>query len=61
MTRWFVEIVEYDTERVDKSMRCHSERDAEKVDRGANINLNHERFYTRIRQEPATPTPETTP
>lgn len=27
-----------------------SERKAEKVDRGASINLNHEKYYTRIVQ-----------
>jgi hypothetical protein len=43
-----VEIVERGTDKVVKRIPCASERAAEKVERGANINLNHDGFYTRI-------------
>lgn len=44
----FVEVVESATEVVVKRLGPYSnENEAEKADRGANINLNHERFFTR--------------
>lgn len=48
--QWFVEIVRYrnPTDEVVKRMGPMSRTKAEKVDDGANINLNHELFYTRI-------------
>jgi hypothetical protein len=58
MGNWFVEVVAYSTLGECAMKRigpCSSERDAEKVDRGVNINLNHERFYTRIVQDKADP------
>lgn len=52
---WFVEVVEMaekDTagpEKVIKRMGpILRERDAERLKNGADINLNHERFFTRI-------------
>jgi hypothetical protein len=50
--KWFVEIVE-NGGAVVKRIECGaSERSAEKVQRGAEINLNHERFFTRLVIEP---------
>lgn len=45
-----IEIVEYATDKVVKTIDCHdkSERQVEKVDDGVNINLDHDRFYTRM-------------
>ena len=51
----YVEIVGYD-ERIEKRMGPMSAWQAEKVERGAEINLNHEKFY--IRQVPADPAQE---
>ncbi len=51
MTNYFVEIVNYDTEEVVKRIECGSERRADKVDDGVNINLNHEDYFTRIVEE----------
>lgn len=52
---WFVEVVEVakeetgGPEKVIKRMGpILRERDAERIMRGADINLNHERFFTRI-------------
>lgn len=46
---YYVEIVKYgDPEEVVKRMGPMSDRKADKVDSGANINLNHEKYYTRI-------------
>lgn len=47
---FMVDIVAYDGDVVAKSMGPFTQRHAEKVDGGANINLNHERFYTVIRR-----------
>lgn len=43
-----VEIVETRMDRVTKRMEYTSLRDAEKGDRGVNINLNHNEYHTRI-------------
>lgn len=45
---YYVEIVNYDTDEVVKRMGPMSERKADKVDNAANINLNHDKYYTRI-------------
>lgn len=49
---WYVEIVERSTdfapERIEKRMGPRSHREAEKIARGAEINLDHERFYVRV-------------
>jgi hypothetical protein len=46
--QYYVQIVKFDGEEVVKEIGPLGDRQASKVDRGANINLNHERFYTRI-------------
>ncbi len=46
--RFYVEIVRYDDEAVVKQSGPFSERKANRVDDGLNINLNHERYFTRI-------------
>jgi hypothetical protein len=49
MPEYFVEIVkEGDPEEVVKRMGPHSLRTAERIERGADINLNHEDFFTRV-------------
>jgi hypothetical protein len=45
---WFVEIVDSETDKVVKRMGPMSERKAEKVERGAEINLDHEHFFVRV-------------
>lgn len=47
----YVEIVELESGKVNKRMGPMGRRKASKVQGGANINLNHERFYTRIVNE----------
>lgn len=42
-----IEIVSYETGLVDRVIHCDDHK-AEKVDSGININLNHDRFYTRV-------------
>lgn len=50
--KYYVEIIEFGEEKPGTVMGpFDTERHAEKVDRGANINLNHDNFYTRIREE----------
>lgn len=48
VTTHFVLIVRYTTGKVIKRMGPMSERKAEKVERGATINLNHAEFHSRI-------------
>ncbi len=49
MTERWVIIVDDETEKVEKMLGPYAnERMAEKADNGVNINLNHERFTTRI-------------
>lgn len=43
-----VQVIEYATESVVKEIPCNTEREALRVDRGLNMNLNHERFYTLV-------------
>lgn len=51
MTEFYVEVVDILTGEVVKRLGPHSEWKAEKVEAGMNINLNHERYYTRIEEE----------
>lgn len=46
--RWEVHVVETATNEVVKRIACPGQHTAEKVERGLNINLNHERFFTNI-------------
>jgi hypothetical protein len=45
---FYVQLIDYETDTVQKQMGPFPERWAEKIDRGQNINLNHDEFYTRI-------------
>lgn len=47
---WFVEIYKYEDDELIDSIECSSERQAEKVEDGVNINLNHEEYYTLIKK-----------
>ena len=50
--KYIVEVVEYDTDEVVRSIDCgESKRRAEKCMDGLDINLDYERFYTRIESE----------
>lgn len=44
----YVEIVRYSDGEVVRRMGPMSERNADRVDSGADRNLNHEEYYTRI-------------
>lgn len=50
--QYFVEIVKYAADgmpqEVVKRMGPHSLRTAEKIERGADINLNHDDYYTQV-------------
>ena len=47
-----IEIVEYGTAKVVKTVECKKSRKiAYKVEDGININLDHSRFYTRIKED----------
>ena len=44
-----VEVVEYKTDKVVKSIEVSSKRKAEKVMDGLDINLDHDKYYTRLK------------
>jgi hypothetical protein len=44
-----VAVVEHETERTVKTIKVESERRAEQVERGLNINLDHRFYYTEVR------------
>lgn len=46
--RYYVEIVDADTKKVVKRMGPHSYGKAQKIESGAGISLDWERFFTRI-------------
>lgn len=43
-------IVNSETGSVEKRMHACDKNQAEKIERGANINLNHDKFHTEIRK-----------
>ena len=48
MADWKIEVVEAATDKVVKTLMAGSEREANRIDDGLNINLNHESFFTRV-------------
>lgn len=46
--QWSVQVVEDATQEVVKTISCHTKSEAERVERGLLINLNHDRFHTSI-------------
>lgn len=52
--KYVVQVVSYETGEIVKETPCDNERAAARLERGLNINLDHERFYTRIEQAKAT-------
>lgn len=46
--RYTVLVKRIGTDEVVKSMGPHTEKMAERIERGASVNLDHERFYTVI-------------
>ncbi len=56
----YVEIVEFETGKVEKRMGPMGERQAERVERGVSVNLNHDDYFVRVvdadEAQPATAT-----
>lgn len=48
MADYKIEIVEYASDVVIKTMTASNERTANRTEDGLNINLDHEKYYTRI-------------
>ena len=44
-----IEIVKTDTDEVVKTMTAPTQRQAERIERGANINLNHADYHTVVK------------
>lgn len=51
MNNYYVQLIEISTEKVIKEMGPHTERQAKKIESGADRNLNHQQFYTNIVQK----------
>ena len=45
---YYIEIVEFVSEKGVERKGPYTERQADRIDDGMNINLNHSRYYTRI-------------
>jgi len=53
--KWFVFLKKYSDESITRTFGPYSnERQAEKVDSGLNMNLNHEEYYSVIREAEVT-------
>ena len=50
MKNFEVHIIDRSTNKAIKKLDGGNERRAEKIERGVNINLDHERFYTTVVQ-----------
>lgn len=46
--KYFVVIVHISDNSLDKRIECKSLKDAQRVERGVNINLNHDKYFTTI-------------
>jgi hypothetical protein len=60
MGKWTIEIRRYGGDETDpgfRRMHSTSEHDAYRIDRGANINLNHRDYYTVVIPPPAADPP----
>jgi hypothetical protein len=49
----YVQVIETDTDKVVQQIECQSFRHAVQVEKGVNINLNHEAFHTEIHFAPS--------
>lgn len=47
-----VKIMEFGKDEPVEIMEAVTERMADKIDRGVNINLNHDKFYTLVEEKP---------
>lgn len=45
---FFVEVLDEDSGEIVKRVECSSEREAERVELGMLVNMNRDKFYTRI-------------
>jgi len=48
---YLIKIMEHGKDEPEKIFTASSERSADRIDSGININLNHERFYTIITED----------
>lgn len=46
--KYKVQVIAYDNSKVVKEIPCQSEASAQRVERGVNINLNHDGYYTQV-------------
>lgn len=45
---WKVDVIDGSTGDVVRTIACKTERDAERVERGLLVNMNHDRYYTQV-------------
>ena len=48
---WLIKVVNSDSGEVVKTLQANSERAADRIDDGININLNHEKFHTVVEKQ----------
>jgi len=46
--KWRVNVIDRDTNEIVHTVRCRNDREAEKVERGLWINMNHDEYYTEV-------------
>ena len=46
--RYVVQVIDSGTQAVVQEIEAHSERSAERIDSGLNINLHHAKYHTNI-------------
>lgn len=50
---WLVQIIDTKTGKVAQSIKCSGEKSAERVEIGVSINLNHDKYHTKIEDKAA--------
>jgi len=50
MDNYYIDIIESETGKIHQTMGPKPQRQAEKIEDGININLNHEKFHTELRK-----------
>ena len=45
---WEIRIIESDTGRIERILKCSGERVAEQIERGVLINLNRDKYHTEV-------------
>lgn len=50
MKKFLVQIIETDSKKVVETLACNSRSEAERIQRGVNINLNDDDYHTEVHE-----------